>query len=452
MKLAVLLIPLAFVAITINPVLTQNSENTTDEWSMQRYDPQRTGFTPAKISSDLELRWLFKTSAEVWTTPAVINGRVYVGAGGWGPGWFYCLNAENGQSLWEFEAPNTVSSPIVRNNRVYFGDFDNFYCLDAENGSIIWAFRGVDTSPITDQLRLGDDFRSPTLTDNKIYVASSSYSYVHCLSAENGEIIWQRENLGYRASPAVAYGKVFVGGDIPFSALDAENDGVVWSYPIWTERSSAAVANGKVYVGSLCYQVSKVPSVDRWENRLYCFDAENGEVLWTFTTEGEVLSSPAVAYGKVYIGDAVGELYCLNAENGGLVWSYYTGTRVLTFSPIIADGKVFMGDHAGADAGDPCYLQCLDAETGELLWGEDEWSIRVKYNTYLGPVEGLSVANGKLYAGTHGHMVVCFGPRSPEPTPETAESINMWPWLIFGGSIVGLLVLLCVLKVRPRFT
>ena len=48
--------------------------------------------------------------------------------------------------------------------------------------------------------------------------------------------------------------------------------------------SSPAVANGMVYVGSE-------------DNNVYALNATTGAKLWSYTTGGEVLSSPAVANG-----------------------------------------------------------------------------------------------------------------------------------------------------------
>jgi len=57
--------------------------------------------------------------------------------------------------------------------------------------------------------------------------------------------------------------------------------------------SSAAVVDGKVYVGS-----SDLTLVGKF----YCFDALTGGVLWAYDTGAATFSSPAVAYGNVYVG------------------------------------------------------------------------------------------------------------------------------------------------------
>ena len=62
-----------------------------------------------------------------------------------------------------------------------------------------------------------------------------------------------------------------------------------------------------------------------------------------------MLSSPAVADGKVYVGSGDNKVYCLDAVGNGdgttnVIWDYTTGNNVLS-SPAVADGKVYVGSY-----------------------------------------------------------------------------------------------------------
>ena len=94
--------------------------------------------------------------------------------------------------------------------------------------------------------------------------------------------------------------------------------------------SSPAVAYGKVYVGSGDYNI-------------YCLDALTGAQVWSYTTGNNTASSPAVADGKIFVGSNDGNLYCLNASTGAYIWSYATGASFLSCSPAVAMGNVFIG-------------------------------------------------------------------------------------------------------------
>ena len=54
------------------------------------------------------------------------------------------------------------------------------------------------------------------------------------------------------------------------------------------------------------------------ENTMYCFNATNGQVIWTYTppTNGYFVTGPAVAYGMVYEMNKDGFLYAINIQNG----------------------------------------------------------------------------------------------------------------------------------------
>ena len=51
---------------------------------------------------------------------------------------------------------------------------------------------------------------------------------------------------------------------------------------------------------------------------------------WTFTTGAEVGSSPAVVDGMIYIGSADGNVYALDAADGNVRWTYETDGAVFS--------------------------------------------------------------------------------------------------------------------------
>src|SRR5512137_600251 len=59
--------------------------------------------------------------------------------------------------------------------------------------------------------------------------------------------------------------------------------------------------------------------------------------IWNYTTEGPVLSSPAVVNGVVYAGSRDGKIYALDAATGAQKWNYSTGGQVDS-SPAVANG------------------------------------------------------------------------------------------------------------------
>ena len=261
-------------------------------WPMFRHDLYHSGYSTSTGPNTNSKLWEYTTGDYVGSSPAVADGRVYVGS-------FdhkvYCLDAFNGTKIWDYTTDRTVwSSPAVADGRVYVGSYDyKVYCLNATNGSKIWDY--TTGYPVDS---------SPAVADSKVYVGSGDYK-MYCLDAANGSKIWEY-TTGYYvgSSPAVADGRVYIGSaDNKVYCLDAANGSKIWDYTTGSEVfSSPAVADGKVYV---CSVIDKV----------YCLDAANGSKIWDYIPDHGVYSSPAVADGKVYIGSDDGKVYCFDGEN-----------------------------------------------------------------------------------------------------------------------------------------
>jgi len=59
-------------------------------------------------------------------------------------------------------------------------------------------------------------------------------------------------------------------------------------------------------------------------------DASTGAKLWSYTTGGEVNSSPAMANGVVYIGSDDNNVNAPDASTGAKLWSYHRALRVFS--------------------------------------------------------------------------------------------------------------------------
>ena len=348
-----------------------------DWWPMFHHDPSHTGYSTSTAPNTNYVLWTYATGGYVWSSPAVVDGKVYVGSDDYN---VYCLNASTGAKIWSYTTGRYVwSSPAVVDGKVYVGQsYDHeVYCLNATNGAHIWNYT------------TGGEVRScPAVADDKVYVGSGDYN-VYCLNASTGAKIWSYTTGKYvYSSPAVVDGKVYVGSydDHKLYCLNATTGAKIWSYTTGKYvYSSPAVADDKVYVGS-------------WDKKVYCLNAANGDFIWSYTTGGAVVSCPAVADGKVYVGGSADhKVYCLNATNGAHIWNYTTGSDVFS-SPAVADGKVYIGSHDNE-------LYCLNASTGAKIWN---------YTTGGGN-SCPAVADGKVYVGSGYGKVYAFGPPLPLP-------------------------------------
>lgn len=158
-----------------------------------------------------------------------------------------------------------------------------------------------------------------------------------------------------------------------------ETSTLLWEYT--TENSlfsSPSVVNDKVYIGSL-------------DTKVYCLNADTGVKIWEYITGNAVLSSPAFYYNKIYIGSGDTKVYCLDADTGTKFWEYKTGDPV-SASPSISNGKVYVS--SGDDK-----VYCLNADTGVKIW---------HYTTGGSLSSSPAIVNSRIYVGSGDGKVYCL--------------------------------------------
>lgn len=75
-------------------------------------------------------------------------------------------------------------------------------------------------------------------------------------------------------------------------------------------------------------------------------DVTKTATRWTYPLERHTCATPAVADGLVYVTDVGHFIHCVDAETGQLVWKHDTGAEIWA-SPLVADGKVYVGTRKG---------------------------------------------------------------------------------------------------------
>jgi multiple sugar transport system substrate-binding protein len=355
-------------------------------WPMFRHNLRHTGYTESPAPNTNQTQWTYTTSGNVYSSPAVADGMVFVGSN---DGNVYALDQHTGAHIWNYSTGSAVmSSPAVADGKVYVGSNDSkVYALDQYTGAHIWNYTtgGWITS-------------SPAVADGKVFVGSFD-GKVYCLDAATGAHIWNYSTggLGW-SSPAVADGKVYIGsGDGKVYCLDVATGAHIWNYTTggWI-TSSPTVVDGMVFVGSN-------------DGNVYALDQHTGAHIWNYSTGDRVYSSPAVADGKVYVGSRDNKTYCLDASTGTFIWTYTT-SNLVSSSPAVADGKVYVGSKDNK-------IYCLDAATGAHVWS---------YTTGDCVESSPAVADGMVFVGSYDHVVYAFGNviRVPEDYSTIQEAID----------------------------
>ncbi len=84
------------------------------------------------------------------------------------------------------------------------------------------------------------------------------------------------------------------------------------------------------------------------------------KIKWKFHTDGQVISSPAVAGGTVYVGSTDGSRYAVDLASGTQKWKFPTEVRV-TSSPAVDQGVAYFGSYDGK-------FYAVDGASGQLKW------------------------------------------------------------------------------------
>lgn len=152
--------------------------------------------------------------------------------------------------------------------------------------------------------------------------------------------------------------------------------------------------------------------------RLWWFDTNPKDSVWP-KTRNELISTPVIYEERVYIangqdpehGEGVGHLYCIDATKrgeiteSGRIWHYDKIRRSIS-TPSIHDGLIYYPDFSG-------FFHCLDAKTGQALWVHD--MLAAMWGSPL-------LADGKVYLGDEdGDVVVLQAGREKKVLAE----INM---------------------------
>jgi outer membrane protein assembly factor BamB len=293
------------------------------------------------------------------------------------------LDKETGNVLWKTNIPMSRTWPVA-----YKIDDEHMVvessCLDPKTGDILWT----SSTFSADTGIFNANVYSPE--EKMFYTKVNSYVEAWSFSDPSNPptLAWTTYVPGGgRTGSGLTYGdgKVFPGSFQSHQmALDAKTGAVLWD----TATKGPMIFSGSYYQGRFLRGGTD-------DNTMYCFNATNGEILWTYTpdTDGYFTVGSAVAYGMVYELNKDGYLYAFDIESGNLVWKYKgPGPLLFPGNPTVADGKVYATTGQAAQYGGQSSISefaCLDAYTGRLIW-----KLPIEA---LAPRESVAVAYGHLY-------------------------------------------------------
>lgn len=412
-QLVVLLVVLA-VSSMVSSLVAGASD-----WPMFQRDVERMGFTDESLApSEANCDWYYHQDGDRrFVHPSVANGHVYVSTY---YGVVYCFDAYDGTVEWRRDLPGDVwdAGPAVYDGKVYIGTTaEALYCLNAGDGTITWTY----TEP------MGDIDGSPVVADDMV-IFGDLHGFVHCVNAQDGTKIWKFWAGGdFHGGAAVDLEARHVyigtgGNDRGFYCLPLDDptpgdqqiteEEYIWKYDVYTNSTPVLLDDFVI----MCTHDGILTCIEKEDDGDRVIEAH--EIRWpTDLGSSGTSSSPALAYGNVYIGTYDGNLHKVAVSDGDIVWSFQTDGNISS-SPAIADQKVYFVSSSPDN-----HLYCLEAGGSApptVVWSDDyetgdyvNSSPAIAYNRlYVGadrPVDGgdLVVYSTDRWVGECPQVAVC---------------------------------------------
>jgi len=377
-------------------------------WPKFRHDPQNTGTVTNTLvaANSGQLLWTFPPASEPPKGPfaasPVLNGvatepasatRVYIGST---DGYFYAVQAADGTQdpTFYFVTDMPITSTALLAQR--FGADALFF--GGGNGDLFGVDASGNPQPTNwPMLITGFIGSSPTITtvDGSVYTASLG-GFIGAV-CPNGIERFALSTAGNQSSPAVdANSVLYYGGDDHVLRSIRHDGALLWSFSASAPILNApvvAIANGStaaIYVADNGGLIFKVNS--------------NGQPIDGFTFSGPdggpvgpMQSSPALAGDRLYVGSDDGNLYAVDASSGAVVWSFPTNGPIIS-SPAVALGAAQPVIVVGSTDGNVYFV--LDTGASATAMATFAIGAPVRSSPAIGPDGTVYIGadDGRLYA------------------------------------------------------
>jgi outer membrane protein assembly factor BamB len=315
--------------------------------------------------------WRFRMSNDVWGTPVVDSGLLYVTSFE-----VHALDVASGRR--QFKTRDVAWTMTVSAGRIHASDGPNLFALDASDGGERWR------TPI-------DGWVYAVRAAAGCVVTGTRGGGIQAWDADLGTLRWERSGAQTEfespdAGPVVVERVVYYQGGGVLHAVDAAAGGELWSYPVGEPAAAGSMVTSPVVADGVVYLASGTG--------VHALDARTGARRWHFEAPAVMFAPPAYvpgpgsAGGGVYVVDHLGTVYALDPDDGRDRWRVATEPRQTVEPVVVAAGGVHLG------AGSALYT--LDAVSGTPRWrfaAQDEI------------VGSPAVADGRVHFGSKDHCL-----------------------------------------------
>jgi outer membrane protein assembly factor BamB len=325
------------------------------QWRGADRDGKVTGFVaPEKWPTELTQKWKVTVGAGD-STPALVDGKLYVFARQGDNEVNLCLNADDGSELWrdEYAAqavtgppsrhPGPRSSPAVVEGKVFtIGVGGVLSCLDAATGEVVWR-----KDPFPKVVPTFFTAMSPIIVDGMCIA--------HLGGAGNGAIIaydlntgdekwrWAGEGPEY-ASPALltvdGTKQIVTLAEKSVVGVGAADGKLLWQLPFAPVRraynAATPIVDGQTVIFIGAGRGAKAVKIEKQG------DGFAANELWSNGDVDVQFNTPVLKEGLLFGSTSKDNFFCLNAQTGQTAWLDTAKNGSGGFAAILDAGSVML--------------------------------------------------------------------------------------------------------------
>jgi outer membrane protein assembly factor BamB len=371
---------------------------------------------PLTWSREENIIWKIPVPEKSGATPIVWKDRIFLNVASGKEIWLWCLERNEGKVLWkrllddrnEDKRKGNMSSPSP-----------------VTDGRTVWVMTGTGILTAFDfsgkqlwQRRLQREYgpfgilhgysSSPLLWGDSLFVQvlhgfyTDDPSYVLAIDKQSGETRWRverptdapREAPDAYTTPALLMNngkpEIVVSGGDYVTGHDPETGREIWRVGVLnpSRNPMQRIVASPVVVGEMLFVPSRVKP-------LLALKAggrsagESPRVVWSMD-RGPDVPTPAIDGRYAYLLTDGGIVWCLDAESGEVVWGperVRSGTY--SASPLVADGRIYVTNEQGETTvlqDGPLFKKLAENEVGEYT------------------LSSLAVSEGRIYLRTAEHL------------------------------------------------